>query len=64
MLHFDQNFSEICSKGPIDNIGSDNCLLPVWCQAIIWTSDSLVPWCLYASLSHELILMWQIILIK
>ena len=33
------------------SIGSDNGLKPVWHQAIIWTNDGLIYWCIYVSLS-------------
>ena len=32
-----------------DNIGSDNGLVPNMWQAIIWTNDWPVYWCIYAS---------------
>ena len=41
-LNFIQNFTEICSWGPncqYGSIGSDNGLVPMRQQAIIWTND-------------------------
>ena len=30
-------------------------LMPNWSQAIIWTNDGLVYWCIYASLGHNVL---------
>ena len=43
------NFAEICFSLAV--IGSDNALAPYRRQAIIWTNDGLVYWCIYASLN-------------
>ena len=51
---FDWNFSGDCSWGSnwqYSCIGSDNGLAPNRCQAIIWTNDGIVYWCIYVSLS-------------
>ena len=53
MLYFDLVFTEISSQGPNLQyviIGSDNNLALNRQQAIIWTNDSLVYRCIYASL--------------
>ena len=51
-MYFDSNFIEICSQGSkwYSSIGSDNALAPNRQQAIIWSNDGLVYWCIYASL--------------
>ena len=54
LRYFDLNFTEICSQGSnkqYGSIGSDNGLVLNWRQAIIWTNDGLVYWCIHASLS-------------
>ena len=60
-LHFDWNFTEVCSQGSIEqyaSIGSDNGLAPNRRQAIIWTNDGLIWWRIYASLGlNELVLI-------
>ena len=56
LLYSNSNFTEICSYGfnyQYANIGSDNGLSPSRWQAIIWTNDSLVYWCIYVSLSFN-----------
>ena len=50
-------FIEMCSSGfnwQYIITGSDNCLVPNMWQAIIWISDGLVYWRIYASLGLEL----------
>ena len=61
------NFTEICYLGSnwqYGSIGSDNGLVPDRQQAIIWTSDGLDYWRIYASLSPneltaECVMMWK-----
>ena len=56
LFYFDSNFTEICpqsSNWQYDTIGSDNGLAPNRCQAIIWTNDSLVYWCIYVTLELD-----------
>ena len=43
-------------EGPINNTGSDNGLMPVRQQAIIWINDALVHWRIYASLSLNVLM--------
>ena len=41
-INFDENLTEVCSRGPdlqYSSIGSDNGLVPVKWQAIIWNND-------------------------
>ena len=53
-FEYQKNFTEICSLGcdwQYGSIGSDNVLVPNRWQAITWTSDGLVYWCIY--MRHE-----------
>ena len=54
ILYFDWNFIEIWyreSNYQYYCVGSDKGLAAVWRQAIIWSNDGLIYWCIYASLS-------------
>ena len=42
-----------CLEGIFKCNGSDNGLLPVWCQAITWISDGIVYWCIFVHLSLD-----------
>ena len=59
--YFDSNFTEVCSQGyswKYCSIGSDNGLALIRWQAIIWTNDDPVRWCIYVALGgDELMLM-------
>ena len=49
---FDKNLTKMYSLGSNQqhsNIGSDNGLAPNRQQAVIWTNDGLVYWCIYSS---------------
>ena len=48
LLHFDLNFTCICSHSSNEEYGS---LVPHMKQAIIWTNNGLVYWCTYPSLN-------------
>ena len=54
----DSNFTEICSQGSIWQAitGSENGLAPNKRQAIIWTSNGLVDWCIYALASIDVLI--------
>ena len=52
-MNFEWNFIEICplvSTHQCDSIGSDNGLVPIRRQAIIWTNDCMFNWRMYESL--------------
>ena len=59
-MFFNSNSLEICSHGFNWQFRSDNGVAPQRCQAIIWTSDVLVWWCIYASLSHNQLTHWPL----
>ena len=54
------NFIDIFTYGPqYDNIGSDNGLVLIRRQAIIWTNNGLVYRDIYASLGLDVLMMGQ-----
>ena len=60
-MSIDEDITETSqgSNPHLTSIGSDDGLVLNWWHAIIWTSESLVYWYLYAFLSLGELTMWQ-----
>ena len=55
-MHFDLNFTEVCSQGSnwkLPSTGLDNGLVLNRWQVIMWTNADPTPWHLYAALGGD-----------
>ena len=64
LLNFEKCFIKICSlksNWQYGSIGSDNGQAPSRWQAIIWTKDGLVDWCIYVPLALNELKQWFVL---